>query len=87
MYTTYCKKCGCKLIGDDKSHPLYCKACYELTQLEQDRKRKQMKRKYREELGTRNFGPNMKRREDKTPNFRAERRAVRKELRELGLIK
>lgn len=87
MYIVRCKICGCPLIGDCKSHPLYCETCAFMFDLETRRKRQQMKRKYQEELGTRDFSPNIKRNKDKSPNFLAEIRAVRKELRSLGLRK
>lgn len=87
MYTTRCKKCGCEIVGDEYSHPIYCKPCADTINLDNMKKRQQMKRDFKEELGTRNFGSKMKKNSDNTPNFKAELRAIRKELKSLGLRK
>lgn len=81
-----CIHCGCTIgycgIG---RKPKYCDSCSYIINLEKTRKRQKMKRKYAEELGTRNFGSKMKRNDDGSPNFLAELRAIRKERRSLGL--
>lgn len=83
-----CRKCGDDIKYKGRGRPpKYCKSCAYIVNLEKERKRQKMKRKYQEELGTRNFGSKMKRNDDDTPNFTAERRAIRKELRDIGVIK
>ena len=84
----YCERCGdCIEYCGTGRPPKYCEQCKYIVNLIQTKKRMQMKRKYDEELGTRNFSSKMKRNSDGTPNFRAENRAIRKELRDLGLMK
>lgn len=83
-----CKRCQCSIeycgIG---RKPKYCDSCSYIVNLEKVKKRHRMERKHKEELGTTNFSSKMKKNTDNTPNFLAETRAIKKEMRLLGLKK
>lgn len=81
-----CSKCNAIIYYKGVGRPpQYCKDCAYYVDLEQGRLRHRLYRKYKQELGTRNFEAAMQRNKDNTPDFKAELRQVRKELRDLGV--
>lgn len=85
-----CLKCNCEFEPRERlngSHSLYCAVCRTIMKQKKNQNYLQKKHQEKRNIGTTDFDSHLVRQKDKTPDFNAEHRAIRFEMRELGICR